>query len=187
MYLLKRTWKWTTVSCKCVSMARFTVSIWCAIYTAKTDFGVHMRHNDWVKGRIISTPNRNSCYWNTLSWGCPCSASLHSHVWAHFNDQSVRDYHIEIDKRATMINFPEEAALSTLSIVLGGLGRRIGGWSPSKKALEPPLDNCQSLACMLLVADAYKPPFSLQSRIIMTDCRKTKLDARTAVTSSPHG
>ncbi len=54
---------------------------------------------------------------------------------AHINDQSVRDYHIEIDKRATIINFLEEAALAwsfrSPIIVLGGLKLQIGGLKPT--------------------------------------------------------
>ncbi len=46
----------------------------------------------------------------------PLSAcALHSNVGVHINDQSVRDYHIEINKRARMMNLTElndEAALA---------------------------------------------------------------------------
>ncbi len=73
-YLLERTRKWMTVSCKCVSMARFSVSIWCAVYTQKLTLAciwdTMIRYRGVGKVRIISTPNRNrnSCHWNTLSW-----------------------------------------------------------------------------------------------------------------------
>ncbi len=110
------------ISWKCISMARFSVYIWCAIYTQKLtlecidDTMVMFRGVGNV--RIISTPNRNRkwCHWNALSWDqagvlsmqCVSVYVLHSNVCAH----TVREYHIKIDKRARMINFLEEAALA---------------------------------------------------------------------------
>ncbi len=65
------------------SMARFSVSIWCAIYTQKLTWRAYetMIRYRGVKIHIISTPNRNEIhaiethFHETMLVCCPCSAS----------------------------------------------------------------------------------------------------------------